>query len=95
MGGIVQCGGVHLECTYILGSYVIVPSLGGLPVKWNCRCMDQNNQSYDFCHSHVQELVRVGVGINFCPSPNKEHRFFCGLCFLVKSWNARLDGHEK
>ena len=57
--------------------------------------MDQNNPSYAFCWSQVQELVRLGVGMNFSPSPNNDRRFFCGLCFLVKSWNVRLDGCEK
>ena len=32
-GGMVQCGGVHLEWTYILGSYVVESSSGGLPAK--------------------------------------------------------------
>ena len=32
-GGIVQCGGVHLEWTYIFGSYFVVPLLGGLLAK--------------------------------------------------------------
>ena len=60
-----QWGGIHLEWTYILGSYAGVPSLGGLPAKWNRRCMDQNSHSYDFCLGQVHELVKVGIGMHF------------------------------
>ena len=94
-GGMFQCGGVHLEWTYIFGSYVVDPSFGGLPAKWNRRCTDLKSRLYDFDFIRDQEFVRVGVGMSLSPRPSSECRFFCDLYFFVKSWNARWDGREK
>ena len=87
-GGSVKCGGVQLDQTYILGSYVSSEEVL-IPAKWKRRWIARWNLGMEVSFSLFHVFVQRGVGINLSPRPNKERRFFAGCFCCVKSWNAK------